>query len=119
VKAEYDKCRIVLLGKELERGGVVERVDGVLAIEFDCERAFEGIEIGKSQLDSVARLFAPQYESGFGIFDKVRLALFQCSFGARISWSSAQRLEKSNSADWELTLVAALFFLSGLTAQNV
>lgn len=44
---------IVLLGEELERGGVFKRVDGVLLGEFLGERKTERIQVGEGVLGNL------------------------------------------------------------------
>ena len=42
---EEEETGIVFLAKELEGGGVFERVDGIRLREADCVRLFEGVEV--------------------------------------------------------------------------
>ena len=42
---------IVLLAEELQAGGVLEGVDGVLLAEFDAERALERVQVGQGQVE--------------------------------------------------------------------
>lgn len=65
---------VVLLGEELEAGGIFEGVDGVLFGETDAEGAFEGVEVCEEVVDEGGSAGAAQEEGSLGVFVDVGLS---------------------------------------------
>jgi hypothetical protein len=53
MRAEDKKGGVILFGEELQRGGVLERVDGVLLGEFDGPRSLETVQLCDCELDDL------------------------------------------------------------------
>lgn len=84
--AEYQEGSVVLLGEELERGGVVEGVDGVLLGELFCERDTQLVQVCKCVLGYLRAGCAAEEECGFGVLDCLWGFFVECAFGARVAW---------------------------------
>lgn len=86
LRAAKDKeTGIVLLREELERGGVIEWVNGVLLGELLGERNTEGVELVEGILDDLGAGGAAEKEAGLGVFDGFGLALLEGPLGASIA----------------------------------
>lgn len=76
---------VVLLAEELERRGVLERVDLILLGELLGERDPQLIEVGDGVLGDLRAAAAAQEEGGFGVLDGLGGLLVERPFGARVS----------------------------------
>lgn len=83
VCAESKQTRIVLLTQKLQRRGVLEGVDRIVALEVDCVGLLEHVEIGESTVDEALGLLSPSDQCVSRVLHHLRLALRQLSPGAR------------------------------------
>jgi hypothetical protein len=83
--AEAEKTGVVLLGEELEGGGIVEGMDGVLLAELLGEGNTEGVELVEGVLDDLRAGGAAEKEAGFGVLDGFGFALLESPLGAGIA----------------------------------
>lgn len=78
--ASKDEQRgVVLLREELERCGILKRVDGVLLGEFFGKRQAERVEVVEGILDDLGAGCAAEEEALLGVFDGFGLALLEGS----------------------------------------
>lgn len=92
--AEDEEAGVVLLGEELERGGVLERVDGVLLGELLGEGLAEGVELVEGVLDDLGAAGAAEEEACLGVLDSLGFALLERPLGAGITgFSRSERSE--------------------------
>lgn len=83
--AEDEQRGVVLLGEELERGGRLERVDGVLLGELLGERHAQLVQVGEGVLDDLRAGCAAQEEGRLGVLDGFGGFLVEGAFGARVA----------------------------------
>ena len=74
---EDHETGVVLFGEELERGGVLEGVDGILLGEFLGEGLAHVVEVVEGILDELGAGCATEEETGFGVLDGFRLSLLE------------------------------------------
>lgn len=86
---------IVLVGEELEGGGIFKGVDVVLLVEFDAERTLEGVEVFEGELGDFAGVGVAQEEGGAWILDYLRAFVLEISlrFG-RLGLDLPQRIHR-------------------------
>jgi len=75
VRAESEERRVILLAEELERRGVLPRVDGVVPAEVLCVRLLQAEEVRQQLIDDSGRLLAAGEQRGARVFDELGLAL--------------------------------------------
>ena len=75
VRAESEERRVILLAEELERCGVLPRVDGVVPAEVLCVRLLQAEEVRQQLIDDSGRLLAAGEQRGARVFDELGLAL--------------------------------------------
>lgn len=83
--AEDEEGGVVLLGEELERGGVLEGVHGVLLGELLGERLPQLGQVGEGVLNNLATSRAAQKEGGLGVLDGLGGALLEGPLGAGVT----------------------------------
>lgn len=83
VDRENHERDIVLLGEELERRCVFERVYLIGLGEFFGQGFFEEVEVCESQFEDTADFGALEEESGLRVLDDVRLFLLKLPLRAR------------------------------------
>lgn len=83
--AEDEDGGVVLLREELERGGVLEGVDGVLLRELLGEGLAEGVELREGILGDLGAGGAAEEEGDFGVFGGFGLFLLQGALGAGVA----------------------------------
>lgn len=92
--AEDHQGGVVLLAEELERGGILEGVDGVLLGELLGEGLAQGEEVGEGVLGHLGAGGAAQEEAGLGVLLLLGGSLLEGALGAGITGFSERRGKK-------------------------
>lgn len=88
--AKDEETGVVLLGEELDGGGILKRVDGVLLGELLGQRLAHGEEVVHGILDDLGAVVAAEEEACLGVLDGLGLALLEGSLGAGITGFSGE-----------------------------
>lgn len=83
--AKDEEGGVVLFGKELERRGVLEGVDGILLGELLGERLAQGEEVGEGILGDLRAGGAAEEEDGLWVLDGLWGALLEGALGAGVA----------------------------------
>ena len=82
---------VILLAEELEGGGVLEGVDGVLLGELLGEGLAQGVQVGQGILGDLGAGGAPEEEAGLRVLLLLRRALLEGALGAGVTGFSRRR----------------------------
>ena len=89
---EDDEGGIVLLGEELDGGGIIEWVDLVLLGELLGEWSAKGVEVGEGVLGLLGAGSAAEEKRLLWVLDWLWSLLVEGTLGARVSWFSSRRI---------------------------
>lgn len=89
--AKDEEAGVVFFGEELDGGGVLEGVDGVLLGELFGQRLAHGEEVVHGVLDDLGAVVAAEEEACLGVLDGLGLALLEGSLGAGVTGFSGGR----------------------------